>query len=144
MPSLTLGDWTLHTLETGYLWLDGGAMFGSVPKPLWSRANPPDEKNRIRLAMRCLLLEGRGRRVLVDVGLGAKNDAKFRDIFRVEEGHSLERALAARGLAAPQIGETLFLSPKTDDHQIQHVYAKIGVTTRAAAAHWGVQNGVVG
>jgi HD-GYP domain-containing protein (c-di-GMP phosphodiesterase class II) len=53
-------------------------------------------------------------------------------------------ALAARGLTAKQIGETLFLSPKTVDHHIQHVYAKIGVSTRAAAALWGVQNGVVG
>jgi len=52
--------------------------------------------------------------------------------------------LAARGLTVNQIGETLFLSPKTVDHHIQHVYAKIGVSTRAAATLWGVQNGVVG
>src|ERR1043166_456492 len=71
MSTLALGDWTLDTVEAGYLWLDGGAMFGSVPKPLWSRTNPADERNRIRLAMRCLLLEGHGRRVLVEEGAGA-------------------------------------------------------------------------
>lgn len=97
MPTLDLGDWTLHTIEAGALWLDGGAMFGSVPKPLWSRTNPPDERNRIRLAMRCLLLVGHGRKVLVDVGLGDKNDAKFRDIFRVEDEPTLERSLAYAG-----------------------------------------------
>lgn len=97
MPTLSLGDWTLHTIEAGYLWLDGGAMFGSVPKPLWSRTNPPDERNRIRLAMRCLLAVGHGRRVLVDVGLGDKNDAKFRDIFRVEDEPRLEDSLRAAG-----------------------------------------------
>lgn len=107
MPSLSLGDWTLHTLETGHLWLDGGAMFGSVPRPLWSRTNPPDEKNRIRLAMRCLLLEGRGQRVLVDDGIGRKYDAKFRDIFRVEEDLSLEGALAARGLVPADVTDVI-------------------------------------
>ncbi|MBI5170605.1 MAG: MBL fold metallo-hydrolase [Candidatus Eisenbacteria bacterium] len=97
MPTLSLGDWTLHTIEAGALWLDGGAMFGSVPRPLWSRTNPPDERNRIPLAMRCLLLVGHGRKVLVDVGLGDKNDAKFREIFRVEDEPTLEDSLAAAG-----------------------------------------------
>lgn len=97
MPTLLLGDWTLHTIEAGALWLDGGAMFGSVPRPLWSRTNPPDERNRIPLAMRCLLMVGHGRKVLVDVGLGDKNDAKFRDIFRVEDEPTLETSLAAAG-----------------------------------------------
>lgn len=97
MPTLLLGDWTLHTIEAGALWLDGGAMFGSVPRPLWSRTNPPDERNRIPLAMRCLLMVGHGRKVLVDVGLGDKNDAKFRDIFRVEDEPTLESSLAAAG-----------------------------------------------
>ncbi len=97
MPTLTLGDWTLHTIEAGALWLDGGAMFGSVPRPLWSRTNPPDERNRIPLAMRCLLMVGHGRKVLVDVGLGDKSDAKFREIFRVEDEPTLEASLAAAG-----------------------------------------------
>src|ERR1051325_8340634 len=101
MSTLALGDWTLDTVEAGYLWLDGGSMFGSVPKPLWSRTNPPDERNRIRLAMRCMLLRGHGRTVLVDVGLGDKFSDKLRDIYRVEPEPSLERSLAGLGVAAP-------------------------------------------
>ncbi len=100
--------WSALALETGYLWLDGGSMFGSVPKPLWSRLQPPDERNRIRLAMRCLLLEGHGRRVLVDVGLGDKFSAKLVDIYRVEhDAATLERALAARGLGPADITDVL-------------------------------------
>lgn len=98
MTTLTFGDWTLHTVEAGFLWLDGGSMFGSVPKPLWSRTNPADERNRIRLAMRCLLLRGHGRTVLVDVGLGDKLSDKLRDIYRIEPEPSLEHSLAALGV----------------------------------------------
>lgn len=107
MPMLALGDWTLHTLETGHLWLDGGAMFGSVPKPLWSRTNPPDERNRIHLAMRCLLLVGHGRRVLVDIGLGDKFGPKPRDIFRVEDDARLEDSLAAAGVAPAEVTDVV-------------------------------------
>jgi glyoxylase-like metal-dependent hydrolase (beta-lactamase superfamily II) len=108
MPRLILGAWTAHTLETGTLWLDGGAMFGSVPKALWNRTNPADEKNRIRLAMRCLLLEGEGRRILVDDGVGDKFTARFGEIFRVEtEPHSLERSLAALGLGPEDVTDVV-------------------------------------
>ena len=105
---LTFGPWTARTLETGHLWLDGGAMFGSVPKPLWSKTNPPDERNRIRLAMRCLLLEGHGRRVLVDVGVGDKLSAKLADIYRIEHDvHTLERSLAGLGLSVGDVTDVV-------------------------------------
>ena len=108
MTRLALGDWTVRTVETGYLWLDGGSMFGSVPKPLWSRTNPPDERNRIRLAMRCLLAEGAGRRVLVDVGLGDKFAPRQAEIYRVEnEAHTLEGSLAALGLSVDDITDVV-------------------------------------
>ncbi|MEO5616970.1 MAG: MBL fold metallo-hydrolase [Candidatus Eisenbacteria bacterium] len=108
MPDLRFGDWRVSALESGYLWLDGGSMFGSVPKPLWSRTNPPDERNRIRLAMRCLLLEGRGRRMLVDVGVGDKFPAKLAEIYRLEhDATTLERALAARGLVPGDITDVV-------------------------------------
>jgi glyoxylase-like metal-dependent hydrolase (beta-lactamase superfamily II) len=108
MPRLVLGPWTAHTLETGFLWLDGGAMFGSVPKALWSRTNPPDEKNRIRLAMRCLLLEGEGRRILVDDGLGDKFAPRFGEIYRVElEPHTLERSLGLLGLTVEDVTDVV-------------------------------------
>lgn len=107
MPTMPLGDWTARTIEAGALWLDGGSMFGSVPKPLWSRTNPADERNRIRLAMRTLLLEGPGRRVLVDTGLGTKDDDRFREIFRVEDEPSLEHSLRAAGVAPADITDVL-------------------------------------
>lgn len=108
MPRLRIGDWSVRTLETGFVWLDGGAMFGSVPKALWSRSHPPDEQNRIRLAMRCLLLEGHGRRVVVDVGAGDKLDARLAGIYRLGEGpESLERALGAAGIAPADVTDVI-------------------------------------
>jgi glyoxylase-like metal-dependent hydrolase (beta-lactamase superfamily II) len=104
----TIGPWTLHALETGFLWLDGGAMFGSVPKPLWSRTNPPDERNRIRLAMRCLLLQGEGRTILVDDGAGDKFSPKLADIYRIEHDRlTLETALQALGLETKDITDVV-------------------------------------
>ncbi len=95
MPKI--GSYSLHTIETGRFGLDGGAMFGIIPKPLWSRRIAADDSNRIPLNMRCLLLEGQGRVILVDNGLGEKYDRKFAEIYAVDEGHpnlkeSLERA----------------------------------------------------
>lgn len=89
--------------------LDGGAMFGVVPKVLWQRRIPPDERNRIRLAMRCLLVEHPAGLVLVDTALGNKEDAKFRDIYGVEnegrEGRTrLEDALAELGHSPGDVG----------------------------------------
>jgi glyoxylase-like metal-dependent hydrolase (beta-lactamase superfamily II) len=108
MPALTLGPWRIHTLETGFVWLDGGSMFGSVPKPLWSRLEPPDERNRIRLSMRCLLLEGEGRRILVDDGAGDKMSPKLADIYRIQhDEHSLERSLAQLGFGLGDVTEVV-------------------------------------
>ncbi len=108
MPSLTLGSWRVNTLETGHLWLDGGAMFGSVPKPLWSKAHPADDRNRIRLAMRCLLLEGSGRRILVDDGAGSKFSPKLADIYRIEnESDGLERSLASFDLTVDDVTDVV-------------------------------------
>lgn len=91
----------VHTVVAGTLGLDGGAMFGVVPKPLWSRRTSADERNRIPLAMRCLLVERGERRTLIDCGLGNKEDAKFREIYDVRnEGRPtrLEDELGALGV----------------------------------------------
>jgi glyoxylase-like metal-dependent hydrolase (beta-lactamase superfamily II) len=80
----SIGGLKAHALEAGYVRLDGGAMFGIVPKVLWERKIPADQRNRIRLAMRCLLLEHPDGLVLIDSGLGNKEDAKFKDIFGVD------------------------------------------------------------
>jgi glyoxylase-like metal-dependent hydrolase (beta-lactamase superfamily II) len=78
-----LGDFRIHALEAGLQWLDGGAMFGVVPKPLWEKRIPADERNRIPLALRCLLVETADELVLVETGIGNKESAKFRDIYGV-------------------------------------------------------------
>jgi len=108
MPSLTLGNWRVTTVESGMLALDGGAMFGSVPKPLWSKQQPPDDRNRIRLAMRCLLLEGEGRRILIDDGIGTKLPEKLADIYGVDHSaHTIEGSLAALGLGVEDITDVV-------------------------------------
>ena len=82
--SRQLGDWRIHALQAGGQRLDGGAMFGVVPKPLWERRIPADERNRIPLGMRCLLVEHPDGLVLIDTGVGDKEDAKFLDIYGIE------------------------------------------------------------
>jgi glyoxylase-like metal-dependent hydrolase (beta-lactamase superfamily II) len=98
----TVGGLRCHTLEGGRQRLDGGAMFGVVPRPLWQTRAAPDERHRIPLAMRCLLVEHPDGLVLVDTALGNKEDRKFLDIYGVEnsglEGATqLEDALASAG-----------------------------------------------
>jgi glyoxylase-like metal-dependent hydrolase (beta-lactamase superfamily II) len=83
-----LGDFTLHALESGVQRLDGGAMFGVVPKPLWERRIPADTRNRIPLGLRCLLVETRDALVLIETGLGNKENEKFRDIYGVDNAPS--------------------------------------------------------
>ncbi len=95
-----VGDITVHALEAGLQRLDGGAMFGVVPKPLWERRIPADERNRIPLALRCLLIEAPDALVLVDTGIGNKDDEKFREIYGVDNGGTptrLEDAIRAAG-----------------------------------------------
>ena len=102
VESTRVGGLVVHAIQAGWQRLDGGAMFGVVPKPLWERRIRPDERNRITLGMRCLLVEHERGLLLVDSGIGTKEDAKFRDIYGVEnldaEGRSwLEAGLAALG-----------------------------------------------
>src|SRR2546428_3012886 len=106
MPHTTfqVGRLTCHALEAGRQRLDGGPVSGVAPKPLWQRRIPADERNRITLALRCLLIEHDDGLVLVDTGLGNKEDAKFKDIYGVvNEGTDgrtcLEDALAELGHA---------------------------------------------
>ncbi|MSR07656.1 MAG: MBL fold metallo-hydrolase [Gemmatimonadetes bacterium] len=102
VTTFRVGRLTCHTLEGGRQHLDGGAMFGVVPKPLWERRIPADARNRIPLALRCLLVEHDAGPVLVDTALGNKESEKFRDIYGVENAGTtgptqLEDALAEAG-----------------------------------------------
>ncbi len=92
---MTIGPYTLTAVETGRFALDGGAMFGVVPKNLWNRTNPADEQNRIDMALRVLLVQGNGMNILVDTGMGDKYDEKTRSIYKLD--HSKWTLLSSLG-----------------------------------------------
>jgi glyoxylase-like metal-dependent hydrolase (beta-lactamase superfamily II) len=98
----TVGDLELISLCDGFLQLDGGAMFGVVPKPLWARQSAADEKNRILLAMRPLVVRG-VRTMLIDAGLGDKHDRKFLELYGVDRSRNLDHTLAEAGLTREDI-----------------------------------------
>ena len=107
MPEI--GPDTLYSIEAGRFGLDGGAMFGIVPKPLWSKRIAPDDRNRIPLHMRCLLLEGRDRLILVDTGIGdIFAGTKYEDIYAVDHEYAtLEGGLAEHGFAAEAVTDVI-------------------------------------
>ncbi len=98
----TLGDLELISVCDGFFRLDGGAMFGVVPKALWEKRTPSDERNRITLAMRPLIVRGM-RTMIVDAGLGDKENEKFIDIYGVDRARNLDHALAEAGLTPEDI-----------------------------------------
>jgi glyoxylase-like metal-dependent hydrolase (beta-lactamase superfamily II) len=92
---MNIGDYDIVPIETGRFALDGGAMFGIVPWVFWSKTNPPDERQRIDLAARCLLIRGKGRTILVDDGNGTKFTDKLKDIYKLNTtGSNLIDSLA--------------------------------------------------
>src|ERR1700688_4606616 len=97
------GDIELRYLDGGTFWLDGGAMFGVVPKPLWEKKCAPDERNRIRLRANSLLVRTAGKNILIETGNGTKWDAKLRNIYGVEEGDPLMDSLRKTGVTADEI-----------------------------------------
>ncbi|SIT00173.1 MBL fold metallo-hydrolase [Belliella pelovolcani] len=105
----------LHVVNTGFFKLDGGAMFGVVPKTLWSRTNPADENNLCTWAMRCLLVEDQGRIVLIDNGIGDKQDAKFFSHYYLHGDASLQGSLNQLGLDYADITDN-FLTHLHFDH----------------------------
>lgn len=105
----------LSTIDTGFFKLDGGAMFGVVPKSIWKRLNPPDEKNLCTWAMRCLLVETDDRKILIDTGIGDKQDEKFFSYFEPSGPGSLIRSLEAIDLTPDDITD-VFLTHLHFDH----------------------------
>jgi glyoxylase-like metal-dependent hydrolase (beta-lactamase superfamily II) len=99
---LKLGDLEFHIFSAGQVLLDGGAMFGVIPRPLWEKKMAPDARNRITLSMNCLLIESAGERILVETGAGDKQDTKFRNIYGLD-GPSLVTGLRHYGLSPEDI-----------------------------------------
>jgi glyoxylase-like metal-dependent hydrolase (beta-lactamase superfamily II) len=100
---LRLGDLEFHIVNDGGVRLDGGAMFGVIPRPLWEKKFAPDDRNRVRIAMNCLLIRSAGKWILVETGAGEKWDAKRRDIFAIEAPPRLLDRLAEHGVTPEQI-----------------------------------------
>ncbi len=104
---MRLGDLELLPLSDGTFRLDGGAMFGVVPKPLWEKRIPADARNRITLGLRPLLVRMGDRRVLIDAGIGDKMSEKDTTIYAIERAAHLDQALAAVGLTAVDIDDVI-------------------------------------
>lgn len=97
----------LYTIDTGFFKLDGGAMFGVVPKSLWNKLNPADENNMIRLAMRCLLIEDGDRLMLIDNGIGNKQDEKFFSHYFLHGDDTLESSLNRHGFSMTDVTDMI-------------------------------------
>ena len=105
----------LYSINTGFFKLDGGAMFGVVPKSMWKKLNPSDENNMCNWAMRCLLIEDGNRLILVDNGMGTKQDAKFFGYYFLNGDDTLEKSLSKNGFGKDDITD-VFLTHLHFDH----------------------------
>lgn len=106
---------TLHTINTGLFKLDGGAMFGVVPKAIWQKTNPADANNLCTWAMRCLLIEDGNKLILVDTGIGNKQDEKFFSHYDLHGDDSMEKSLSSLGFSLADITD-VFLTHLHFDH----------------------------
>jgi len=105
---MKIGNYKIKVINAGYFALDGGAMFGIIPKPLWSKNNPPDEVNRIKLATRLLLLQSESKKILIDTGMGDKWDEKSKNIYSIQqENNSLLKSLLSEGIKPDEITDVI-------------------------------------
>ena len=135
----------LYPIEAGNFKLDGGAMFGVVPKSLWQRTNPADNNNMIDIAARCLLIEDNNRLILVDTGMGNKQSDKFYGYYHLWGNNSIDASLAKHGFHRDDITD-VFMTHLHFDHcggSVQHNKNKTGfepafknATFWSNKAHW--------
>lgn len=134
---------SLQTIDTGFFKLDGGAMFGVVPKPLWQKLNPADDLNRCTWAMRCLLYEANNRLLLVDTGIGDKQDAKFFGHYDLSGDATLHSSIRAAGYSEKDVTDVLLThlhfdhvggAVKRTDDTLTPVFAN--ATYWVHPAHW--------
>ena len=132
----------LHRIETGNFMLDGGAMFGVVPKALWKRTNPSDAKNRIKMAARSLLIEDGDRLILIDTGMGNKQSDKFYGHYALWGNHTLDGSLKKAGFHRDDITD-VFLTHLHFDHCGGAIQYNVNGTLEPAfknARFWSHQN----
>lgn len=105
---MEIGNYKLHSIQTGLFRLDGGAMFGVVPKPLWSKTNPADDSNRIDMCMRSLLLISGDKKIIIDNGSGYKMSEKLNNIYGVDHSKfTLEQELTKHGISPDDITDII-------------------------------------
>ena len=100
---MRLGNFEIFLISDGNFWLDGGAMFGVVPKVLWEKSNPADQLNRIELGLNCCLIRAKNRNILIDTGVGDKLDRKFANIYKIKKSRNISDSLKAIGLSEANI-----------------------------------------
>jgi len=138
---LELGDLRVDLVLDGTFRLDGGAMFGVVPKPLWSKVIDCDERNRIPLALRCLLIRTAHEAILVDTGMGTRWSDKERDIYALENAPGLVHRLGELGVSAEDVS-TVILTHLHFDHAGGNTVEQAGVTVATfPKARYVVQKG---
>jgi glyoxylase-like metal-dependent hydrolase (beta-lactamase superfamily II) len=131
----------LYSINAGHFKLDGGAMFGVVPKSMWNKLNPSDENNMCNWAMRCLLIEDEGRLILIDNGMGNKQDEKFFGYYYLNGDDTLEKSLAKYGFSKEDITD-VFLTHLHFDHcggSIEKVNEQL-VPAFKNATYWSNEN----
>lgn len=137
----------IYSIHTGNFKLDGGAMFGVVPKSIWNKTNPADENNLCTWALRCLLVVDGDRKILIDTGMGNKQDAKFFSHYQPTETKTIAEALAVHGFEPKEITDVL-LTHLHFDHVGGAINMEEGVLKTAlpnatywvSAAHWATAN----
>lgn len=133
----------LYPIETGNFKLDGGAMFGVVPKKIWNKTNPADENNLIDIAARCLLIEDGSRLILIDTGMGNKQSEKFFSYYSLWGTHSIDKSLAKNGFHRDDITD-VFMTHLHFDHcggSVQWNSDKTGYQTAFKnAKYWTNEN----
>lgn len=131
----------LHTIDTGFFKLDGGAMFGVVPKSIWNKLNPSDSNNMCNWAMRCLLIEDGNQLILIDNGLGNKQDDKFFSYYFLNGEDSLSNSLHKNGFSENDVTD-MFLTHLHFDHcggGVKRVGEKLELTF-PNARYWSNEN----
>lgn len=140
------GKYSIKVIESGYFALDGGAMFGIIPKPLWEKTNPADGMNRIAMAARLLLLEWENEKMLIDTGMGEKWDEKSRNIYGIDPETTLEKSLKAAGVKPEEITKVLHThlhfdhaggSVKEEDGKLVPAFPNAKYFVRKKNFEWG-------
>lgn len=128
----------LTVIHTGYFKLDGGAMFGVVPKTMWNKMNPADENNLCTWSARCLLIEKGNQKILIDTGLGNKQDERFRAHFHPHGPYSLHKSLEQNGISPEEITDVILTHFHFDHVGGAAEYNKSGqvVPTFPNAIYW--------